>query len=39
MGDIEVAALTQAANEAWMLLAAITFAAVAALVLTSRKAS
>jgi DHA2 family multidrug resistance protein len=39
MGDIEVAALTQAANEAWMLLAAITFAAVPALVLTSRKAS
>jgi DHA2 family multidrug resistance protein len=39
MGDIEVAALTQAANEAWTLLAVITFAAVAALVLTRRKAS
>jgi MFS transporter, DHA2 family, multidrug resistance protein len=39
MGDIEVAALTQAANEAWILLAAITFAAVAALVLTRRNAS
>jgi DHA2 family multidrug resistance protein len=37
MGDIEVAALTLAANDAWMLLAIITFAAIGALLLSPRK--
>ncbi|MFO0991946.1 MAG: DHA2 family efflux MFS transporter permease subunit [Hyphomicrobiales bacterium] len=37
MGDIEVGALTLAANDAWMLLAIITFAAIAALLLSPRK--
>lgn len=37
MGDIEVGALTLAANDAWMLLAIITFAAIAALLLSLRK--
>jgi MFS transporter, DHA2 family, multidrug resistance protein len=39
MGDIEVAALAQAANEAWILLSAISLVAVGALILTRRKAS
>jgi DHA2 family multidrug resistance protein len=37
MGDIEVAALTLAANDAWMLLAIISVAAIAALFLSPRK--
>lgn len=37
MGDIEVAAMTLAANDAWMLLAIISLAGLAALLLSPRK--
>ena len=37
MGDIEVAAITLAANDAWALLAAVSLAGIAALLLTTRK--